>query len=301
VITAGSIGLTSRLKRLQVDDDLGGQHDRIDRRVRVGAVAALALDGHVHRIDVGQRRPLAARHRAVRPLAVAVQRQANVGLAESLVQAVVEHHLGALADLLGRLRDEDQRPLPAVLQDGQDARRADQAGHVDVVAAGVHDAHLLAALVTRLHLAGVTQPRLLDQGQRVGVAADQDGRPVAVAVGADDAVAAHLLGDGEAGLAQLFRHAGGRARLLQGQLGRGVQVLVQRFEALVLGGEAFLDLGDVGLRAGGRRGIPGRRRGVAGASLAGRQRQQAQPQGDGRGPGHEAGVGGQVAHEAALR
>ena len=52
--------------------------------------------------------------------------------------------------------------------------------HVDVVAAGVHHADLAPGLVARLDLAGVGQPGLLDDRQRVHVGADQHDRPVAV-------------------------------------------------------------------------------------------------------------------------
>ncbi len=147
---------------------------------------------------------------------------------------------GAGADLLGRLADEDQRALPAGLQAGQHAGGADPAGHVHVVAAGVHDADLVAVLVARADLAGVGQAGLLDDRQGVHVGAHQHGRPVAVLEDADDAVAADVLRHLEADLLQLAGQAGGGSRLVERQLGVGVQVLVQRLQPVVLGRDTRL-------------------------------------------------------------
>ena len=73
-----------------------------------------------------------------------VQGEGVVGLGEPGVEAVGEHRLGPADLLLGGLADQDDRPRPAVLVLGQPARGADEAGHVDVVAAGVHHADRLA-------------------------------------------------------------------------------------------------------------------------------------------------------------
>ena len=108
---------------------------------------------------------------------VAVQAEAVIGPGEALEQAVREHRPGTAAHLLRGLGDEDERALPAVLEGGERAGRADPAGHVHVVAAGVHDADFVALLVARPHLAGVGQAGLLDDRQGVHVGADQDGRP----------------------------------------------------------------------------------------------------------------------------
>ena len=105
------------------------------------------------------------------------KRQGEVGLGEPGIKAVLEHRPGAVDGLLGGLADQDHGSRPAVAMVRQPAGGADEAGHVDVVAAGVHHADLAPGLVASLDLAGVGQPRLLDDRQRVHVGADQHDRP----------------------------------------------------------------------------------------------------------------------------
>ena len=59
------------------------QDDRIDGRVRRGAVAAFAVHDDVHRIDVGQCHALRVADGAVRLIAGAVQSQAVIGFGET--------------------------------------------------------------------------------------------------------------------------------------------------------------------------------------------------------------------------
>ena len=61
-------------------------------------------------------------------------------------------------------RDQDERAAPAVFQARQHPGCADPAGHVHVVAAGVHDADLVAFLVAGAHLAGIVDAGLCDLG-----------------------------------------------------------------------------------------------------------------------------------------
>ena len=71
--------------------------------------------------------------------------------------------------------------VPDQVLDGRPATGcADEARHVDVVAAGVHHADVAPGLVTGLHRAGVGKPGLLDNGQGVHVGADQNDGSVAV-------------------------------------------------------------------------------------------------------------------------
>src|SRR5262249_385187 len=65
-----------------------------------------------------------------------------------------------------------------------------------------------------------------------------DGGAGAVAVEPDDARLAHTLGDLEAERTQLAGELGRRARLLEAELGIGVDVLVERIDAAVLPVEA---------------------------------------------------------------
>ena len=62
----------------------------------------------------------------------------HVGLGEAVEQPVVDHRLRAFRRLLRRLEDRHQRPVPRVARLREQRRRADEPGHVHVVAAGVH-------------------------------------------------------------------------------------------------------------------------------------------------------------------
>ena len=154
-----------------------------------------------------------------------MQGQGVVGLREPLEEAVVEHHAGPGPDLLGRLTDEHQRPAPAVLQAGQRAGRADPAGHVHVVAAGVHDADLVAGLVAGADGAGVGPAGLFRHRQGVQVGADQDGRAGAVFEDGDDAVAADVGRHLKPDLAQFVGQTAGCLAFLGRKLRVGVNVL----------------------------------------------------------------------------
>jgi hypothetical protein len=57
----------------------------------------------------------------------------DVGLAEPLVEAVVDHGAGALADFLGGLEYREQPAPPRAAARGELGRRAQQAGDVRVV------------------------------------------------------------------------------------------------------------------------------------------------------------------------
>ena len=87
----------------------------------------------------------------------------------------------------------------------QIASRSDEAGHVNVVAAGVHHADLFALVVERRHLARVRYAGLLDDRKSVEVGTDEHRRAVAILHDADDARFSHA-----------FRHLGARGF----QLGR---------------------------------------------------------------------------------
>ena len=85
-------------------------------------------------------------------------------------RAVVEHAAGAVAGLLGRLEQRDHRAAPLFGRSGEQPGRAEQAGDVHVVSAGVHDRHLGAVRVGRDAVLAYGRPVcLLDrQGVHVG-------------------------------------------------------------------------------------------------------------------------------------
>ena len=77
------------------------------------------------------------------------------------------------------------------------------------------------------HLAGVGEAGLLDDGQGVEVGADQDGRPRPVLEHADDAELADAGRHLRPGLPQLLGDPPRGLRLLEGELGVAVQMVVE--------------------------------------------------------------------------
>ena len=94
-------------------------------------------------VDVGHRRARAIADLARGQVVRQCRARAKSGLGNRVKRPSSSIAL-APPTFLGRLADEHERALPAVLVLGQPAGRADQAGHVHVVAAGVHDADLVA-------------------------------------------------------------------------------------------------------------------------------------------------------------
>ncbi len=109
----------------------------------------------------------------------------------------------------------------------QDLCRAHQPGHVQVVAAGMRDRRCPAGgRVGPGPGAGIGQAGVLLHRQRVHVRAQQDGGSVAVAQEPDDARSAHALGNLEPEILQPARRDAGRAPLLHGEFGMGMEILV---------------------------------------------------------------------------
>jgi hypothetical protein len=102
----------------------------------------------------------------------------------------------------------------------------DERRHVDVVAAGVHDARLGAARIAGRGLRGVGQAGPLGDGQGVEVGPQHHDRPFARAQDADDAVAADARRHLAAGLAPQARQLRRRLPLLERELRPGVELAV---------------------------------------------------------------------------
>jgi len=99
--------------------------------------------------------------------------QHDVGLAEPIEQAIVDHGPGALSELLSRLEDQDQRALPCVGVLGESSGGSQQAGDVHIVAAGVHNRHIVAVAIGSTRCAGIRQSGLFFHRQSVHIGTQQ--------------------------------------------------------------------------------------------------------------------------------
>ena len=110
------------------------------------------------------------------------------------------------------------------------------------MAAGVHDADLLAGFAGGGDVAGVGEAGLFSDGEGVHVAADEEGGAGAIVEEADYAegsatvwVDAYVLGDGIAGGAEVLCEECGGLALEVGELGVGVDLFVDIEEGGGLG------------------------------------------------------------------
>ena len=154
--------------------DLAGHGDRVGRVVRLRAVPAAPVHGHVQRVSGRHHRPGPAGEHAERQQAGRhVQRVGrDRPLAGRVQHALLDHEPAAAGALLAGLEHEDDVPGQLGLARGQQPRRPGQHRGVQVVAAGVHGAG---------DPRGVGQAGALGHRQRVHVAAQQHGlaRPAA--------------------------------------------------------------------------------------------------------------------------
>lgn len=153
--------------------------------------------------------------------------QDHVRLRKPLEQPVVDHRLGALCRLFGRLENGQHRPVPVPRRSGEQAGGTGQPGDVHVMSAGVHDRHLIAVVVDAGLGAGVVESGGLLDREGVHIGAQHDRRTDAIAQHAHHACPADAGGDLESRLPQPFGRLLGSAVLLEGQLRVGVQITVE--------------------------------------------------------------------------
>ena len=196
---------------------------RIERAVGLRGVAAGALHRDAQRVRRRHDRPLPGAHPAARQRRGDVdggrgvdRARGAVGQRRHVEQALLQHVPGAVVALLAGLEHEQHPPGQVGPAGGQQPGRAGEHGHVRVVPAGVHGA---------VDLAGEVQAGLLGHGQRVHVAAQQDGRPRLVA-GEQGGDAAGLLVqvDVQPEAVDLLEYALPRGRQVVADLGTTVEV-----------------------------------------------------------------------------
>ena len=218
-------------------------------------MAADAVDRDGHGVDVGVAEALDGGDRAGGNLGLVVQGDDKVGAGKFREQTCAQHRARADDAFLGGLADHDERAVPLVAQAGEQPGGAGEDGHVQVVAAGVHDGHVVAGKVGDAHFAGVGQAGFLGDGQGVELGADHQRRAAPVFEHAHHAGAAEVFCHREASRAKFGGDAGGSVFLHQRKLRVTVQVLVERIERCVIGVDfAGHDL----VQAGGGRGVEGR-------------------------------------------
>ena len=205
--------------------------DGIDPEMGHGAVRSLAPDDDAKGIHRGHDRPGAHRELARIELRKVVHAIDGI-YGEALEQSVVDHHLGAAGQLFGGLEDEADGAVE-LARLGQVLGGAKQHRGVPIVAAGMH-----LAVVAR----AVRHLVRLKQGKRVHVGAQADrARRVARAQRADDAGSGEAAVDLDSERFELGGHDAGGPRLLEGELGMGVDILAPRRHFVTLGGYAIAD------------------------------------------------------------
>src|SRR6516164_6827708 len=238
--TPNSVGSFSRLMTLCTSTT---KRDAIihwiDGRLWHCAMAAAAFEFDVEAVGIGRADPDPVVDIAVGKGPV-MQGKAGIGLGKAREQAVGQHGFRTRTHFLGGLGDEHQRALPLMLQPDQRLRRSDPARHVDVVAAAMGDKGF-APLPNGLVAACVGQAGLLLHRQRVKLGAHHDGRTVAIFVERNQPGLADLLCNLEADRAHLGGEFCGGLLLLEGDLGMGVDVLVERIEFWIFALEGGLD------------------------------------------------------------
>ncbi len=149
---------------LQRADDLGRHHHRID--AALGHRGMAADPGHGDLEDIERRHhgalhdaELAGRH--ARPVVHAVDRLDR----KFVEQALLDHDAAAALVLLGRLEDEMHRAVE-IARLGQIASRAEQHGRMAVMAAGMHPASILRAMLEAVLLVDVERIHIGTQPNR---------------------------------------------------------------------------------------------------------------------------------------
>ena len=89
------------------------------------------------------------------------------GVPKRLKQAVIDHCLGAGAELLSGLEHDHQTAGIVLAVDGQLFRGTQQAGYVNVMSARVHDRNIGAEPISGPATARIFQPSLLQERQGV--------------------------------------------------------------------------------------------------------------------------------------
>src|SRR5262245_43807682 len=129
--------------------------------VRISSVAADTADCDVHRIDVGVGVTFSHTNTPNLKLRAIVKSDGKIRLPESSVKAIVQECAGATGCFLCRLTYKNDGAAPLILQFVERTHHPNEGGHVDVVAARVHDRDVLAIGILCHNRAGIGKTSLL--------------------------------------------------------------------------------------------------------------------------------------------
>lgn len=144
--------------------------------------------------------------------------QCHIRSGETAIETVRKHRRRAGQGFFGRLADCDDGSSPLVSTTRKQFDRAEQSGHVRVMATGVH-----AIFFART---SKTQTGSLTNRKRVQFRAEEHDRPRAVAQYADDAMAAHARRDRQARSGKPGSYHTGSTDLFTCNLGVCMQIAV---------------------------------------------------------------------------
>ena len=156
--------------------------------------------------------------------------QDDVRFRHHVIQSVGNHGFCPAAPFLGRLEERDQCALPLITLRGQDLHRANKAAHMHVMAASVHDRHVLALMINTHCRACIVQTRCFLDRQRIHVRPEHHHRSGSVFQNPHNPGLPDVAMNGEAKIFEISRSDPGGSGLLERQLGMGVQVFVKLFE-----------------------------------------------------------------------
>jgi hypothetical protein len=183
--------------------------------VRHRTVTARATDQDADLVGVGEQRPIPNADQA--SVEVIPEMKSEDGFRDRITEgAIIKHRWRTARDLLGRLKDEQHVPGKRCVQATQHASRRQENRDVAIVATSVHHTS-----VPR----GVRDLILLLDRQGIDVGTERDEAAVrATAEAADYASPSDAFTNLQSEAAQRGGDASGRAVLLEGELGVGVQL-----------------------------------------------------------------------------
>ena len=214
-------------QRLHRNHEGGRGHDGVDGLMGARAVPAPAMEGHVHRIDVGEGIARRIAETASGQAGIDMQRQGVVGPGKIFEEPIGQHIPGPLADLLGGLSNDHEGSAPERARQGEQSRIGHQVGDVDIVPAGVHHPRGSSIGQHRGDLARVVETRLLAHRQGIHIAPNQQRGARTVLEHRHHPGAPHSGIHPVAGALESVGNLSGGLGLLQGEFRVGMKMLIE--------------------------------------------------------------------------